>query len=123
MNGKLTSSGDLFTALEDYQKKGFAAVALVFAKNNDTETELIFAGDGPPEARLAAINGLLRTDAHPAGFIGVTQSGNVQTWPLPNYRHNEKIKKYLESVGRECRKEMFLVSGLADEASQSLIVH
>jgi hypothetical protein len=109
----ITSTGGLFDELDRQQRLNYLAVALVFLVDDGKGTELVFAGDGDPVARLAAINALTRT-GRPMGFIGVTPSTKFNSWPLPQYRHRTDVKDYLDRVERQCRKEILMSANLGE---------
>jgi hypothetical protein len=110
----ITSTGGLFDELDRQQKLNYLAVALVFLVDDGKGTELIFAGDGDPVARLAAMNALIRTGGRPMGFIGVTPSTKFSSWPIPQYRHRQDVKDYLDKVERECRKEILMSANIGE---------
>jgi hypothetical protein len=111
----ITSTGGLFDELDRQQRLNYLAVALVFLIDDGKGTELIFAGDGDPVARLAAMNALIRNGGRPMGFIGVTPSTKFNSWPLPQYRHRKDVTGYLDKVERECRKEILMSANLGED--------
>lgn len=72
----------------------------------DKGFELVFSDEGSRLSQLAAINRLVQRKARPAGFIRVSNTGQVVAWPLPSYRGKENVMKFLEAVAGECQKRI-----------------
>lgn len=67
---------------------------------------LVFSDEGSRMSQLASINRLVKAGGRPVGFIRVSDRGQVVGWPLPSYKANEKVMKFLEQVAGECQKRI-----------------